>query len=36
VAGMRIKRVWGDCKIKPVLLKRRCSLEGKIWWLATS
>jgi hypothetical protein len=23
----------GECKVKSVLLMRRCSLEGKIWWL---
>jgi hypothetical protein len=28
-----IRRAWGECKIKFVLLRRRCSLEGKIWWL---
>jgi hypothetical protein len=28
-----IKRVWGECKVKYVLLRRRCSLEGKIWCL---
>jgi hypothetical protein len=28
-----IKRAWGECKIKCVLLRRRCSLEGKIWCL---
>jgi hypothetical protein len=27
------RRVWGECKVKSVLLRRRCSLEGKIWWL---
>jgi hypothetical protein len=28
-----IRRAWGGCKVKSVLLRRRCSLEGKIWWL---
>jgi hypothetical protein len=28
-----IRRVWSECKIKSVLLRRRCSLEGKIWCL---
>jgi hypothetical protein len=28
-----IRRVWGECKVKSVLLRRRCSLEGKIWCL---
>jgi hypothetical protein len=28
-----IRRAWGECKIKSVLLRRRCSLEGKIWCL---
>jgi hypothetical protein len=28
-----IKRAWGECKVKYVLLRRRCSLEGKIWCL---
>jgi hypothetical protein len=28
-----IKRVWGECKVKYVLLRRKCSLEGKIWCL---
>jgi hypothetical protein len=28
-----IRRAWGECKVKYVLLRRRCSLEGKIWWL---
>jgi hypothetical protein len=28
-----IRRAWGECKVKFVLLRRRCSLEGKIWWL---
>jgi hypothetical protein len=28
-----IKRAWGECKVKSILLRRRCSLEGKIWWL---
>jgi hypothetical protein len=23
----------GECKVKSVLLRRSCSLEGKIWWL---
>jgi hypothetical protein len=30
---VRTKREWCECKVKHVLLKRRCSLEGKIWWL---
>jgi hypothetical protein len=30
---VRTKREWGECKVKCVLLRRRCSLEGKIWWL---
>jgi hypothetical protein len=30
---VRTRRVWGGCKVKLVLLRRRCSLEGKIWWL---
>jgi hypothetical protein len=32
VVGMITSRMWGDYKVKPVLLKRRCSLEGNIWW----
>jgi hypothetical protein len=28
-----IRRVWGECKVKSILLRRRCSLEGKIWYL---
>jgi hypothetical protein len=28
-----IRRVWGECKVKSILLRRRCSMEGKIWWL---
>jgi hypothetical protein len=28
-----IRRAWGECKIKSILLRRRRSLEGKIWWL---
>jgi hypothetical protein len=28
-----IRRAWGECKVKSVLLRRRCSLEGKIWCL---
>jgi hypothetical protein len=28
-----IRRAWGECKVKSVLLRRRWSLEGKIWWL---
>jgi hypothetical protein len=28
-----IRREWGECKVKSVLLRRRCSLEGKIWCL---
>jgi hypothetical protein len=28
-----IRRVWGECKVKSILLRRWCSLEGKIWWL---
>jgi hypothetical protein len=28
-----IRRTWGECKIKSVLLRRRCSMEGKIWCL---
>jgi ABC-type methionine transport system ATPase subunit len=28
-----IRRAWGKCKVKSVLLRRRCSLEGKIWYL---
>jgi hypothetical protein len=28
-----IRRAWGECMVKYVLLKRRCSLEGKIWRL---
>jgi hypothetical protein len=26
-----IRRAWGECKAKSVLLRRRCSLEAKIW-----
>jgi hypothetical protein len=25
-----IRRAWGECKVKSILLRRRCSLEGKI------
>jgi hypothetical protein len=32
-ARVRTRRAWGECKVKYVLLRRRCSLEGKIWWL---
>jgi hypothetical protein len=28
-----IRRVWGESKVKSILLRRRCSLEGKIWCL---
>jgi hypothetical protein len=28
-----IRRVWGECKVKSILLGRRCCLEGKIWCL---
>jgi hypothetical protein len=28
-----IRRVWGECKVKSVLLRRRCTMEGKIWCL---
>jgi hypothetical protein len=28
-----IRRVLGECKVKSLLLKRRCNVEGKIWWL---
>jgi hypothetical protein len=28
-----IRKTWGECKAKSVLLRRRCSLEGKIWCL---
>jgi hypothetical protein len=28
-----IKRAWGECKVKSVQLRRRCSLEVKIWCL---
>jgi hypothetical protein len=28
-----IRRAWGEYKVKSVLLRRRCSLEGKTWWL---
>jgi hypothetical protein len=28
-----IRKAWGECKVKSVLLRRRCSLEGKIWCL---
>jgi hypothetical protein len=28
-----IRRAWGEYKVKSVLLRRRCSLEGKIWCL---
>jgi hypothetical protein len=28
-----IIRAWGECKVKSVLLRRKCSLEGKIWCL---
>jgi hypothetical protein len=28
-----IRRAWGECKAKSVLLMRRCSMEGKIWCL---
>jgi hypothetical protein len=30
---VRTRRARGECKVKSVLLKRRCSLEGQIWWL---
>jgi hypothetical protein len=30
---VRTRIAWGECKVKSVLLRRRCSLEGKIWWL---
>jgi hypothetical protein len=29
---VRTQRAWVECKAKSVLLGRRCSLEGKIWW----
>jgi hypothetical protein len=28
-----IRRAWGECMVKSVLLRRRCSLDGKIWCL---
>jgi hypothetical protein len=28
-----IRRAWDECNVKYVLLRRRCSLEGKIWCL---
>jgi hypothetical protein len=28
-----IRRALGECKVKSLLLRRRCSVEGKIWWL---
>jgi hypothetical protein len=28
-----IRRAWGECNVKSVLLRSRCSLEGKIWCL---
>jgi hypothetical protein len=28
-----IRRAWGECKVKYVLLRRSYSLEGKIWCL---
>jgi hypothetical protein len=28
-----IRRAWGECKVKSILLRRRCSLKGKIWCL---
>jgi hypothetical protein len=28
-----IRSTWGECKVQSVLLRRRCSLEGKIWYL---
>jgi hypothetical protein len=28
-----IRREWAECKVNSVLLKRRCSLEAKIWCL---
>jgi hypothetical protein len=31
--SVRTRRVWGECKVKLVLLRRRCRLQGKIWWL---
>jgi hypothetical protein len=30
---VRTRRAWGEYKVKSVLLRRMCSLEGKIWWL---
>jgi hypothetical protein len=30
---VRTRRVWGEYKVKSDLLRRRCSSEGKIWWL---
>jgi hypothetical protein len=30
---VRTRRVWSEYKVKSVLLRRRCSLESKIWWL---
>jgi hypothetical protein len=32
-ARVIIRRVWGEYKVKSVQFRRRCSLEGKIWWL---
>jgi hypothetical protein len=31
-----IRRAWGECKVIYVMLKRRCSLEDKIWCLDKS
>jgi hypothetical protein len=28
-----IRRALGECKVKSILLRRRCSSEGKIWCL---
>jgi hypothetical protein len=25
-----IRRAWGECMVKSILLRRRCSLEGKL------
>jgi hypothetical protein len=27
------RKARGNYKVNPVLLKRNCTLEGKIWWL---
>jgi hypothetical protein len=30
---VRTRRAWGEFKVKSALLRRRCNMDDKIWWL---